>query len=220
MKTASLTALLLAFLSGIAPAQQERPVVLYPGLGVWSHKIATSNAQAQKYFDQGLSLVYGFNRYEGLRSFRKAAELDPKAPMAYWGIGFALAPYINMDGDPSYDIKESCATVAKGLALKEVNATERAWLETANTRCPDFADPAKYIKASHDLAAKYPDDLDAQVLYADALMIPTRWHWYGADGKPAAGTQEAEGVLETVLRRNPTHPEKAEILNRIQALRK
>ena len=160
---------------------------------------------AQKYFDQGLSLVYGFNRYEGLRSFRKAAELDPKAPMAYWGISFALAPYINMDGDPSYDIKESCAALQKGLALQGVNATERAWLETANTRCPDFADPAHYVKATRDLAAKYPDDLDAQVLYADALMIPTRWHWYGADGKPAAGTQEAESVLEAVLRRTPTH---------------
>jgi tetratricopeptide (TPR) repeat protein len=205
MRTAPFAILLLLLLSGIALAQQEKPVVLYPGLGVWTHKIETSNPQAQRYFDQGLSLVYGFNRYEGLRSFRKAAELDPKAPMAYWGIGFAFAPYINMDGDPSYDIKESCAALAKGLALPQVNATERVWLETANTRCPDFADPAKYIKAFHDLAAKYPDDLDAQVLYADALMIPTRWHWYGADGKPAAGTQEAENTLEAVLRRNPTH---------------
>src|SRR5262245_10620687 len=59
-----------------APAG-EKPVALLPRLGTWRHPIATSSAEAQKYFDQGLTLLYGFNRYEALRSFRKAAELDP-----------------------------------------------------------------------------------------------------------------------------------------------
>jgi hypothetical protein len=63
----------------------ETPVVLYPGLGAWHHAIATRNAEAQKFFDQGLSLLYGFNRYEALRSFRKVVELDSRAAMAYWG---------------------------------------------------------------------------------------------------------------------------------------
>jgi tetratricopeptide (TPR) repeat protein len=187
------------------PAPAEKPVTLYSGLGPWSHRIATRSPEAQKYFDQGLSLVFGFNRYEGLRSFRKAAEFDPQAPMAWWGIAFALGPYINMDGDDSYNIAQSCAAVAKGLALKAAPA-ERRYLEAANSRCPAFADPARYIKAAHDLAADYPDDLDAQTLYADALMIPTRWHWYTATGAPAAGVSEAEHTLEAVLRRYPNHP--------------
>src|SRR5215831_11356383 len=75
----------------------EKPVTLYKGLGAWRHPITTSNADAQKYFDQGLSLLYSFNRYESLRSFRKAAELDPSATMAYWGMAMAQGPYINMD---------------------------------------------------------------------------------------------------------------------------
>jgi tetratricopeptide (TPR) repeat protein len=189
-----------------APPAPEKPVTLYPGLGVWKHAIATNNPTAQKYFDQGLALVYGFNRYEALRSFRKAAELDPGAAMAYWGIAASLGPYINMDGDPTFDIKESCAAVQKGLALKNVSASERDWLEAAATRCPDFADPARYIAAMRDLAAKYPDDLDARTFYAEALMIPTRWHWYLNDGKPAAGIAEAEQTLEAVIRRNNVHP--------------
>jgi tetratricopeptide (TPR) repeat protein len=189
-----------------APPASEKPVALYPGLGIWKHAINTKSPLAQKYFDQGLALVYGFNRYEGLRSFRKAAELDPEAAMAYWGMAAALAPYINMDGDPTFDIKESCAALQKGLALKNVNAAERAWLEASATRCPDFADPARYIAAMRDLAAKYPDDLDAQTFYADALMIPTRWHWYSSDGKPAEGIAEAEHTLEAVMRRNNLHP--------------
>src|SRR5258708_5054321 len=68
------------------PAPAEKPVALYKGLGAWRHPITTSNADAQKYFDQGLALLYGFNRYEALRSFRKAAELDGAATMAYWGM--------------------------------------------------------------------------------------------------------------------------------------
>src|SRR5277367_544521 len=82
----------------------EKPVALYPGLGIWTHPISTRNAEAQKFFDQGLVLLYGFNRYEALRSFRKALELDPHAAMAQWGIAMATGPYLNMDMDPGVSI--------------------------------------------------------------------------------------------------------------------
>jgi hypothetical protein len=62
----------------------ENPVRLRKGLGSWTHPIATSNPEAQKFFDQGLTLAHGFNRYEALRSFRQATDLDPDAAMAYW----------------------------------------------------------------------------------------------------------------------------------------
>jgi tetratricopeptide (TPR) repeat protein len=183
----------------------EKPVALYPGLGNWRHPIHTRNAQAQKFFDQGLNLLYGFNRYEAMRSFRKAAELDPDAAMAYWGLAMAWGPYINMDGDPSFDQKESCAAAAKGLAVKGTPAGERAYLEAAAKRCPEYQ-PQVYIEAMKALAASAPYDPDALTFYADALMIPPRWHWYAADGSPAAGMPEAERVLEGVLRRWPQHP--------------
>jgi hypothetical protein len=166
----------------------EKPVAIYPGLGTWKHSIVTRDPAAQQYFNQGLSLLYGFNRYEALRSFRKAAELDPQASMPLWGMAMALGPYINMDGDPSFDIKESCAAATKGLALERVNSVEHAWLEAAATRCPDFVDPGRYIKAMRDLAAANPDDLDALTLYAESLMVPVRWRWYSNDGRPAEGS--------------------------------
>ncbi len=184
----------------------EKPVVLLAGLGSWHHPIATSNPEAQKFFDQGLTLVYSFNKHEGLRAFRKASELDPRAPMPYWGAAMALGPYINMDGDPDVQIKESCAAVDAGLKRAAAGSIERAWLEAARTRCPDYSDPSKYIRAMHDLAARLPDDPDAQTLYADALMTPVRWHWYGPDGKPGPGVAEAEHALEAVMRRYPQHP--------------
>src|SRR5215469_12371280 len=97
----------------------ENPVVLYKGLGIWQHPIHTSNPEAQKFFDQGLALMYGFNRYEALRSFRRASELDPQAAMTFWGMAMAQGPYINMDGDPSYDLKSACAAVEKGSKLTQ-----------------------------------------------------------------------------------------------------
>jgi len=184
---------------------QEKPVALYQGTGVWKHPISTKSTEAQRYFDQGLALMYGFNRYESLRSFRKAAELDPSAAMPHWGIAMATGPYINMDGEPTYDMRTSCAAVDAGLRLAAVNR-ERAYLEAARTRCPDFAKPEAYVAAMRVLADRWPDDLDARTLYADALMLPTRWHWYTLDGKPAAGQLDAERALEEVLRRWPDHP--------------
>ena len=184
----------------------EKPVALYKGLGAWRHPITTSNADAQKYFDQGLALLYGFNRYEALRSFRKASELDPSATMAYWGAAMSQGPYINMDGDPSVDLKSSCEASAAGRKTFGVaSPRERAYIEAASTWCPEYK-PEQYTAAAKKLAADYPDDLDAQTLYAESLMIPVRWHWYGPDGAPAAGMPEAEHVLEDVMRRWPEHP--------------
>src|SRR5712692_913200 len=196
----------LATLCGQDQHLAEKPVTLYPGLGAWRHPITTRQPDAQKFFDQGLALLYSFNRYEALRTFRKAAELDARAAMAYWGISMALGPYINMDGDPSVQIKESCGAVTAGLAIQGIGETERTWLNAAAARCPDFSDPGRYIAAMRELAARYRDDHDAQTLYAEALMVPVRWHWYKADGTPAEGVAEAERVLEAVLRRNPNHP--------------
>ena len=192
-------------LLSLAAQAAEKPVTLYKGLGAWKHPIATKSPEAQSFFSQGLALLYGFNRYEALRSFRKAAELDPRAIMAYWGEAMAHGPYINMDGDPSFDLKGACAAVESGRKLSQTSERERAYLEAVATWCPEFRPPA-YIAAMRALAGRYPDDLDALTLYAESLMIPTRWHWYSADGKPAEGMTEAEHTLEQVLRRWPDHP--------------
>jgi tetratricopeptide (TPR) repeat protein len=186
--------------------RSEKPPALLAGLGSHAHRIETSSAEAQSYFDQGLTLLYAFNRYEALRSFRKAAELDPKAPMPQWGISAALAPHVNMDLDGDVQIKESCQAAEKGMKLA-ANASdrERAYLKAAASRCPEYR-PAAYIQAMRDVWKRYPDDLDAGTLYAESLMIPVRWKWWSQDGKPAEGVEEAVQVLEEVLRRNPGHP--------------
>jgi len=186
-------------------ASPEKPVTLLKGLGAWHHPIATKSPEAQKYFDQGLTLMYGFNRYEALRSFTKAAELDPGAAMAWWGVAMSLGPSINMDIDGDVDMKKSCAAVESARKVAAAPAHERAWIDALATRCPEYQ-PAAYTAAMRSLDERFPDDPDVVTLFAESLMLPVRWHWYDNAGKPAHGVLEAERLLEEVLRRTPDHP--------------
>jgi len=186
------------------PPPGEKPATLLSGLGVYSHRIVTSNAEAQKFFDQGLNLLYGFNRYEALRSFRKAAGLDPKSVMPLWGIAMALGPHINMDMDGDVNLKEGCEALAKAKTLA-ASAYERGYVESAASRCPEYK-PKAYSDAIRQLYNRNPDDLDAATLYAESLMIPVRWKWWNTDGSPAGEMAKAVRILEQVMRRNPVHP--------------
>ena len=75
------------------------PAVIIPGLGKLHHEVSTENSKAQRFFDQGLILIYAFNHNEAIRSFEKAATLDPDLAMSYWGIAYALGPNYNLPAD-------------------------------------------------------------------------------------------------------------------------
>ena len=179
---------------------EPNPVQILTGLGSWHHTTSTKNPEAQKFFDQGLRMAYGFNHEEAVRSFKRAAELDPQMAMAWWGVAYALGPNINLDVDPDRE-KSAYEAVQKAQALA-TNAP-------ANERDPN-ADLKKlavdYSQAMNDLRKKYPDDLDAATLYAESMMDLHPWQLWSADGKPNEGTEEIVAVLESVLKRNPNHP--------------
>jgi tetratricopeptide (TPR) repeat protein len=191
---------------------EPRPVEIYSGLGAWHHATSTKNEEAQKFFDQGLRMTYGFNHEEAVRSFKRAAELDPNMAMAWWGVAYALGPNINLDVDPDRE-KAAYEATQKALELaKNAPANERDYLEALAKRYSN--DPkvdlrklsADYSKAMGELTKKYPDDLDAATLYAESMMDLRPWQLWSADGKPADGTLEIISVLESVLKRNPNHP--------------
>jgi tetratricopeptide (TPR) repeat protein len=191
------------------PGGAPKPAVLLDGMGAHRRAIATWNAEAQRFFDQGLTLIYAFNREEAVRSFRRAAELDPQSPMPWWGLAMALGPHINMDGDGDADRRASCeaATKARSLAASAPEH-ERAWAEAVNARCRHGATSPDedHRDAMRALWQRYPDDLDAASLFAESLLVLKRWRWWNRDGTPADGIAEAVRVLEHVLRRDPQHP--------------
>ncbi len=214
-----LTIILLVCLSGPVFAQHsgmkmdaaEKPPALNSGLGSLHHPVTTNNPEAQRWFDQGMALVFAFNHDEAVRSFKRAAELDPKLAMAHWGEALALGPNINQEIDPVRE-KAAYEAVQKALALAPAaSENERTYIAALAKRYS--IDPkadlkkldADYKHAMSELAKIYPDDLDAAVLYAEASMDLRPWKLWTPEGKPAPDTEEIVAVLESVLKRNPNH---------------
>jgi tetratricopeptide (TPR) repeat protein len=207
----------ISFASPIARAQHHHDSqgnatpTLRSDLGSLHHPIATTNAEAQKFFDQGLTLVYAFNHGAAARSFRQAAELDPKSPMPYWGIALALGP--NYNETQGEDEKGAYEAIQKAKPLAaSAPEVERAYVAALSSRLtnddkPDYDKLGRdYAAAMRELSLRYPDDPDAGTLFAESLMDLHAWALWTNDGKPAENTLEIVSTLESVLRQWPDHP--------------
>src|ERR1051325_7613350 len=140
MRFLLITTTLLLMALGV-PAQHEhrssndaKPIALMPGLGEVHHPVSTSSKEAQQFFDQGLALAYGFNHDEAIRSFKRAAELDPKLAMAHWGVALALGPNYNLPVDPERE-RAGYDAVQHAAALKDsASEPERAYIDALVVR--------------------------------------------------------------------------------------
>jgi len=165
---------LIANFPGVARAQQtvsDVTPLLLPGLGNRHHPISTKNPEAQKYFDQGLMLVFGFNRAEAVRSFRRASQLDPKSPMPHWGMSLAYGRHMNMDVDMDVEPAKAYAAIQQAVALiGSASEKEQVYVHALEQRCSkdENADGQKldaaYAAGMVKLAERYSDDVDAIAL--------------------------------------------------------
>ena len=197
-----------------APAAQaaEAPKLL-SGVGSHRHPISTQSPVAQRYFDQGMVLTFGFNHFGAIDAFREAARQDPDCAMCWWGVAYAYGANINAPLSPEGAIEAWKALGEARARLDHASAAERDYIEALAKRYVPDPQPADrtalnqaYADAMRALHAKYPDDLDAATLYAEALMDLNPWDYYTDDGTPREGTPEAIATLERVLERDPMHP--------------
>jgi tetratricopeptide (TPR) repeat protein len=186
---------------------------LYDGLGSYSRKVTTNSAETQRYFDQGLGFLHGFNHRAAIRAFQQAAELDPECAMAHWGVALACGPHIN-----SIAVPPPAADLAwKELKLAQKNAgnaspVERALIDAlgkryANPR-PEDRSPLDraYANAMRKVWKAFPKDPDAGALFAEAMMNLRPWDQWTPKGQPNPGTDEILATLEAVFKLNPKHP--------------
>jgi tetratricopeptide (TPR) repeat protein len=209
---AAVSALLLAG-AGHALASEKAPVPLFEGLGGFARGITTSSSEAQRYFDQGLAFMYAFNHDEAIRSFRRAAELDPACAMAQWGIAIASGPHINNTAVPEERAKQAWAAFGKAKALAERGSpVERALIDALGRRYadPQPADRAPldraYAEAMRAVWRAFPRDADVGALFAESLANLRPWDLWTAEGSPQPGTEELIAAIEAVLRLDPRHP--------------
>jgi tetratricopeptide (TPR) repeat protein len=198
---------------GVPPAAFSGRIDLYKtGLGTFTRPISSQNKEAQAFFNQGFQLTYAFAKPEAVRSFREAETRDPVCAICYWGEAWAWGSDLNWVMGPD-EAPFAYAAIQKAVALAAAHATsiERAFIEAMAVRYVERFDPAKraiqdraYAGAMKKVVDAYPDDLDAAVLYAEALFLlePRA----GARDITNPDVQRIVAVLERALRADIRHP--------------
>jgi len=196
----------------IRPDVNGKYAPVFPGWGHYSYRVNTNDDSTQFFFDQGLSMYYGYHMTEALASFKEAARRDPTCTMAYWGQALSMGPYYN-----SYSYKMPAAVLP---ALEKMNQTlttatekEKDLVAAMNKRySDDVADTRRpqlnraYSEHLAILVKKYPADPDIRALYIDAVMLEHSWDFWETDGTPKAWTPELVAYCAQILKEHPTHP--------------
>ena len=197
---------------GAAPAATAPRTALLGNLGSYHRAIKTANAEAQQFFDEGLTLLYGFNHEESFKSFEIASRKDPASPMPHWGMSLALGTNINDVALPDR-LKQAHTHLVEAEKRKGGGSdVEQGLVDALAKRY--VADPTgdqapreqAYSDAMGALSKKFPEDLDVATLYAESLMNLRPWRLYTKDGTPEPGTEQIVSSLEGVMKRDPNHP--------------
>ena len=203
------------------PAQsvaQRAGAPLFEGMGDYHMPITTADPDAQRYFDQGMVLAFGFNHAESIRSFRAAQTLDPGCAMCFWGEALATGPNINVTSNGKAimtpaERADARAAIDQALALTDgLTPKERDWIQALDQRYDGQADTPRdpldraWADALAEMAARYPNDTTVTSVYAEALMNTMPWDYWGPNGEAKPDTQAVIASLEAVMEADPDHP--------------
>ena len=214
----------LALLSGgiqaqsSASGQEPEPGARAPlltGIGSHHRAITTRSSVAQRYFDQGLSLFYGYHYVGAVPSFQETIDADPDCAMAWWGLALTIAPnpnsrYYRAADDPKglgLDAIRRAVELADGAA-----PLERALIEALHARYDAGARPdprerdLAYVRAMREIYVAHPEDADVATLYAEAQMMLSPWQYWNPDGSGRPGGEEARRALRQAIDLDPRHP--------------
>ncbi|MFI5315257.1 MAG: hypothetical protein ACHQ6T_06130 [Myxococcota bacterium] len=185
---------------------------LLEGLSQHHMPISAASPLVQRYFDQGIRLVYAFNHDEAIRAFEAAQKLDPDCAMCFWGVALALGPNINEPMEASA-VPRAVEALAKAVErAPKASPREQAYIAALAARYSDKPDADRaaldraYADAMRGVAKRFPDDLDAQTLFAEALMDLTPWSYWTKSGEQTQYTEEIVAELEGVLAVDANHP--------------
>ncbi len=184
---------------------------LLPGLEGIDLRITTKSAEAQKYFNQGLMLAYGFNHAEAARSFFEVTRLDSACAMGWWGFAYVLGPNYNAGMEPdnfqrAFDAIQKARALTANCSQKEKDLIQAMSLRYNNdSDTPRAALDASYMESMRQLYKKYPTDADIASIFAESIMNLHPWQLWKTDGTMQPWTPEIITVLDKALQVNPKH---------------
>lgn len=171
---------------------------LMKNIGTATIKITTKDVKAQAYFDQGLNTLHAFWDMEAYRAFREATRIDPSAPMAWWGVYNSLA-------QNAQEMAEERTTALKKAIdlMPTANDREQYYIRSIQLLAEQGKGRPAWISELEALISKYPDEVEAQLLLANALSsAPSS---YLPDGRPRDGKMYGRSILQNLLRTHPEH---------------
>ncbi len=194
------------------PAGFDEPFPLFSkALGPFTRTISTDSERAQIYFNQGIQMMYAFTTVDAARSFREAQKADSTCAICHWGEAWAWGSYLNgpMTAEAA---PRAYAAIQKALKkLSSANEVEKALIEAMSVRYVANFDPdtravqdSAYAKAMEAVADRFPHDLDAVTMYAEALFLlePRR----GNRDINDPDVMKLHEVLLRVLKQDIQHP--------------
>lgn len=197
----------------LAPKRADNGAQLFSGMGPHHRTITTDSAEAQKYFDQGLTWVHAFNFDEAFRSFERATQLDPDCAMAWWGLALCRGPQYNHPEVEKEQNAQCYEAAQKALALSgSASDRERALIEALATRYEkDWSEDrdelnARYADAMAKVWDRFPNDSDIGTLYVEAMMIKHPWDLYDDDQNPREETPTIIATLDRVIAMDADNP--------------
>lgn len=193
-------------------AAGKATVRLFDDLGTHHYPVSTLSPLAQRYFDQGLILSFGFNHAEAARSFRQAYSLDPDCAMCYWGEALVLGPNINAPMDPAvvpqaYQLAQKALELSQSKPKKEQALIRALFKRYAREIYQDrTALDRSYASAMRDVANQFPDDAVIASLFAESLMDIHPWDFWTKQGDARPWTTEIVSTLERALEIDANNP--------------
>lgn len=168
------------------------------GIGTATIKITTKSTETQKWFDQGLNLLHAFWDMEAYRAFRQASHQDPDCAMTYWGIYNALTQNAQeMAGERAEALKKAVAL------MPSASDREQFYIRSIQLLAEQGKGRPAWIAELEAMISKYPDEVEAQLLLANALSSSASS--YLPNGRPREGKMYGRAILQNLLRTHPEH---------------
>jgi tetratricopeptide (TPR) repeat protein len=162
-------------------------------------------ANVEERFDRAVALLHSFAYAPAEHAFLEVAQADPQCAMAYWGV--AMSRYHPLWSAPNdEDLREGLRAVE---AARELTTTPReqmfidaaaAFYQDAERR-PHIERARAYEQAMTAVAAQYPEDTEAQIFHALALLSIAQ-----PTDRTHAQQRRAAQILEPLYRKLPDHP--------------
>ena len=164
------------------------------------------NPAVQARFEAAVAMLHSFFYPETVRAFQAVVEADSQCAMGYWGLAASQRPNPLVPPWPDDNLKRALAAIEKGKAVA-ATARDRDWLGAIEAaykdydKVPNTTRSERYEEAMAALAKKYPDDKEAAIFYALALLEAVDHADKTYRRQLAAGE-----ILEKVEREQPDHP--------------